>query len=300
MKYSQHKIKLHESEYEADVNIYEDELTGDQYIFDGEKFIKVKEGVTEPITGRLEEVDPNDIAIEETEEEEAERLGDLTNSLNDENTKRGIERDNEYAIQREQRVKAAKRASTRGSDSLEDFKLSLEHFVKNQIQDVKYNSWKRFNKKYHNSGLIKPGRAKMSSGHIPKINVYVDQSSSWDNDDVILSEQALSSLDRYVDRGEISIDVYYFATNIYDDAARARADGGTLQPVVVEHIIQTNPDNVIIMTDWDDWDSTEHRWGPVATVPGAVWFLWKQGKVSHPLMQHVSGRQLTQSFKLTS
>ena len=70
--------------------------------------------------------------------------------------------------------------------------------------------------------------------------------------------------------------------------------GGTDLDPVITHINVTKPDNVIVMTDSDgDWTT----YSSSAVVPGAVWFLWRNS-VSNELKKHLSGKQLTQSFKI--
>lgn len=309
-QYSQYKMRLTESE--SDIHLYLDEETGDLYYYNGQSLIKIRDGSDDDSKKQKDPLGPPDEEDEEeikkerdelaargeleeieTDEEQAARLGEIDDLMNDETTMKGLERDSEQAIQNEKRVTAAKRASTRGADTLQEFRLSLEQFVKNQIQEVKANSWKKFNKKYHNSSLIKPGKARTPSGHIPRINVYFDQSASWNENDVRIGEQALASLDKYVDRGEIKIDVYYFSNNVHDNAADARREGGTNAGKVVRHIIESKPDNVIVMTDSDGG-----RFDSTATVPGAVWFLWKNGSICYELMEHLRGKRLNKSFNL--
>lgn len=307
MQYSQIK-KLNEAEKTSDIHIYVDEETGDQYIYTNGNLVKIKsggggKGHSGPQIGDKPETAEDEAEMEaereklkgeideiETEDDKQSRLDRIRDMLNDERTADEIKKEAEYGIQKE-RVKKADRASRAyQEDPLTQFKISLEGFIRKQISVEKEKTWKRMNKKYVNSGIIKKGVAKTESGHIPKINVYFDQSSSWGLDDVKVGEQAIASLNKYERKGEITIDLYYFNTRIHSTPP---GGGGTNVGVVIDHIIQTKPDNVIIMTDSDGGN-----FGPKAVVPGAVWFLWKNGSVCYPLIDHLRGAQLTKSFEL--
>lgn len=222
------------------------------------------------------------------------RLNQIKKMFNDLQTQENILGETEEAIRKEQRIKADRNLAKYKASPLQNFKLSLQGFIKNQISTVKGDSWSRINKTYAHSGILKPGKTRFSQGKVPLINVYFDQSGSWDEDDIKVGEQAIATLGKYVKQGDINIDLYYFSNNVHGDGASARREGGTdLQPVL-NHIQQTKPDNVIIMTDADgDWTSYESS----VTVPGAVWFLWRGG-VSEKLKQHLKGKELTKSFEL--
>jgi predicted metal-dependent peptidase len=213
--------------------------------------------------------------------------------FNDLETQSAVLGETDEAVRKEQRIKADRKAANYRSSPLQSFKLSLEGFIKNQISTQKGVSWSKINKTYAHSKLMKPGRTRLTQGKVPLINVYFDQSGSWGPDDIKIGEQAIATLNKYVRQGEIKIDVYYFDTVVSGNRADMVHGGTDLAPVI-SHINSTKPDNVIIMTDRDgDWTTYPGS----ATVPGAVWFLWRNA-VSEKLKQHLKGKQLTRSFEL--
>lgn len=222
------------------------------------------------------------------------KLQKIKKMFSDLETQSEILSETQEAVRKEQRIKADKKASQYRQNPLQAFKLSLEGFIKNQIAVTKGSSWSKINKTYAHSGVLKPGRTRLAQGKIPVINVYFDQSGSWDESDIVIGQQAISTLNKYVRQGEIQINVFYFSNNVHGNPEEARREGGTDLDPVIRHINSTKPDNVIVMTDDDgDWTS----YSSSVTVPGAVWFLWRND-VSEKLKQHLKGKQLTKSFEL--
>lgn len=225
--------------------------------------------------------------------DEAARLEKIKRMFNDLQTQSEILDETEEVVRKEQRIKADRKAAQYRSSPLQSFKLSLEGFIKNQISVQKGLSWSKINKTYANSKVMKPGRTRMTQGKIPVINVYFDQSGSWGPNDIKIGEQAIATLNKYVRQGEIQINVFYFDTEVSGNREDMWHGGTNLDPVI-KHVNSTKPDNVIIMTDGDgDWTT----YSSSATVPGAVWFLWRNS-VSEKLKQHLKGKQLTKSFEL--
>lgn len=178
------------------------------------------------------------------------------------------------------------------------FRESLNGFLRRETDYGRDKTWKRFSKNYSDSEIIRKGTARNVAGHIPIINVYFDQSSSWDADKIKVGEQAIATLNKYVQRNEVKIKVFYFSDEIFTDLSSGLAQQATSAgPDIVEHIRDTHADNVIIMTDSDT--NSQGKWYNVSpvTVPGAVWFLFKDG-VSERLQQYIHGRKLTKSFKI--
>lgn len=221
------------------------------------------------------------------------RLQEIKKMLNDLKTQEKILDETGEAVRAEQRKKAERNLQQYNASPLNSFKMSLQGFIKNQISQVKGTSWSKINKTYAHSGIMKPGRTRYSSGKVPLINVYFDQSSSWEPSDIKIGEQAIATLNKYVKQGDIQIKLYYFDTIVSGNRSDM-VNGGTDLAPVITHINSTKPDNVIIMTDSDgDWT----HYSGSATVPGAVWFLWRNS-VSNELKKHLSGKELTKSFML--
>ena len=68
---------------------------------------------------------------------------------------------------------------------------------------------------------------------------------------------------------------------------------------IVKNVISTQATNVIIMTDGD----MENWWeGPTAlkyTVPGYVWYLWRDGENAPRLPRDLKGRGGVQQFSFS-
>lgn len=204
------------------------------------------------------------------------------------------------AIMRESAAKAANDSGKYRNTPLTRFTESLNRFIKDSTARARNASWAHINKKYVNSGLLRPGSSYSSRGDVPLINVYFDQSGSWDVNKIETGKQAVATLYKYQTRGEIKVNLYYFDTKVKSEPVGL--GGGTKGRPVIEHISQTKPNNVIILTDGDITDI-----GESITVPGAVWILFypevygpDAGTVvgSPNLVQHLKGRQLTRVFAI--
>ena len=166
------------------------------------------------------------------------------------------------------------------------FKLSLSNFLKKELDDERDYTWKKFNKTYANSDLVKAGRA-TEDGPVPLINIYFDQSGSWDAGKIAVGEKAMGLIYKYQNEGKLRARVYYFSSDVTSDVKSRMLHGGTNGQPIMDHIKSTRPDNVIIMTDSDIDDIREN-----VTVPGAVWLLFKGGR-SRNLIDHIRGKKET-------
>lgn len=204
-------------------------------------------------------------------------------------------------------VKRTERLDKEGADlkkykdtPLYRFKESLNGFIAKEVSVGRDKTWKRFNKNFSNSEILRPGTSRRVLGKIPLINVYFDQSGSWDEQMISVGNQAIATLKKYVQAGQIKIKVYYFSDTIFTDVNfRESHQSTSAGPEIVEHIKETHADNVIIMTD-SDCDS-QGNWNKVrpVTVDGAVWFLFQGGR-SSKLMEYIKGARLTKAFDLDS
>ena len=192
-------------------------------------------------------------------------------------------------IREKERIAQANAARYENSP-IQRFKYSLNKFIKNELAYTREGTWKKFNKTYARSPIIRKGLASMESQNKPSINVYFDHSASWDSQKIKVGMDAIGILNNYVRRGEVLIRVYYFGNRVSENPNDT--GGGTEGTPILEHIQQTNPKNVIIMTDSDIGDCTY-----TVKVPGAVWFLFKGG-ISENIMSAVKGMKQTQAFYL--
>ena len=192
-------------------------------------------------------------------------------------------------VREKERIAQANAARYENS-SIQRFKYSLNKFIKNELAFTREGTWKKFNKTYANSPIIRRGLASMESQNKPSINVYFDHSGSWDAQKIKVGMDAIGILNNYVRRGEILIRIYYFGNQVSENPNDT--GGGTEGTPILEHIQQTRPKNVIIMTDADINDCVY-----TVKVPGAVWFLFKGG-VSENIMSAVKGMRQNQAFYL--
>ena len=210
-----------------------------------------------------------------------------------------------------QAVKAREKELTknqpRSRDSFkgfQDFLNSLYRAVALQVKinEVPDDSWSAINRRYSGSGVLQPGKKiqEVPDAKIPVIDFYFDCSASWDDRDIAVGQKAVDALAEMEHDGKIKVNVYYFANNVYSSSGPARNEGGTRAwNEIIKNIVVTNATNVIIMTDSDmeDW------WkGPTAlkhTVPGYVWYLWRNGENAPRLPRDLKGRGGTQQFSFS-
>lgn len=220
-----------------------------------------------------------------------ERIEEIKNALSDLNTASEVIKDTRKAVKREKDKRKEEEASRRRTNPLSQFVSSLRGFIHKQIEETRDKSWKRFNPTYVSSGIMRQGRTNAAITRIPLVQVYYDNSGSWDNQakqDV--GKRGIDSLQEYVKKGLLKIEYYYFGSVVAKD--RASTGGYTNGTPILEKIKETKPDNVIIITDGDIDDCREE-----VTVPGAVWFLFVNG-VSNNLKSHLKGKQLTKSYEV--
>lgn len=226
----------------------------------------------------------------EEQTERGQRIAKIKKALADLQTQKQALSESSDAIMTERAVSAAKDAKRFRDNSLTRFTESLNKFIRDAIARSRNSSWAHINKKYVYSGLLRPGWSSSARGPVPLINVYFDRSGSWDSTKTEQGKQAISTLNKYVTRGEIQLKLYYFNDSVHD--TDPGGSGGTNGRPIMEHIKQTKPNNVIILTDSDISDIRES-----VQVPGAVWLLFYGGR-SKNLIEHLTGKQLTRYFDI--
>lgn len=204
------------------------------------------------------------------------------------------------------REKEAAKYSPRGRGTFkgfQDFLNSLYRAVALQVatEETRDDSWSAISRRNSGLGVLRQGQKinELPDKKIPVIDFYFDQSGSWEESDIKIGEKAVQSLAEMEANGQIKINVYYFADTVHTDASSARREGGTSAwNEIVKNVIATQATNVIIMTDWD----MEHHWYPGSqpplkyTVPGYVWYLWKNGENAPRLPRDLKGRGGVQQF----
>lgn len=232
---------------------------------------------------------------------ERARLERIQQSLEDSEIQQQAIDETERAVLDSQQRVAEKRKRRQYRELTNDpalrFLDSVKCFIRDQVAYLRTPSWKRFSKRtVEVTPLIQKGRARTYNQKIPVINVYFDHSGSWGDSDIAVGKQAIKALSQYERKGEIRINVKYFADNVYDNPAAARREGGTSAcQKILDDIKATHCNNVIIMTDADmDWHGAFTT--PV-TVDGAVWFLFR-GYPCTELTKYLKGKQLTKQYLL--
>lgn len=195
----------------------------------------------------------------------------------------------------------------RGRNSFKGFQDFLNSLYRAVAMQVKVNelqddSWSAINRRYSGTGVLQPGKKinEVPDTKIPVIDFYFDCSGSWTDKDLDVGQKAVDTLAEMEADGKIKVNVYYFANNVHSDKDSARLEGGTRAwNEIIKNIVVTNATNVIIMTDSDmeDWWN-----GPTAlkhTVPGYVWYLWRDGENAPRLPRDLKGRGGTQQFSFS-
>ncbi len=295
-----------------------------------EKAIKDLEALTEAVSKSLTDISDDEFnilinnvfdAIEalgdseltyKSDEERAIQAQEIKNDLADAGTQQELSAEDAEHIRAEHqaskaREKEANKYKQRSANSFkgfQDFLNSLYRAVALQVSTEETNddSWSAINRRHSGTGVLQPGKKiqELSNKKIPIIDFYFDQSGSWTEADIAFGEQAVAQLAEMEEKGDIKINIYYFANNVYSDAASARYEGGTRAwNEIVKNVIATQATNVIIMTDSD----MENWWqGDKAlsyTVPGYVWYLWRDGDNAPRLPRDLKGRGGTQQFSFS-
>lgn len=187
----------------------------------------------------------------------------------------------------------------------QEFLNSLYRAVALQVQtnEVQDDTWSAINRRYSGTGVLKQGQRKndLPDRKIPIIDFYFDCSGSWGADDIEVGKKAVSALVDMEEKGQIKINIYYFSNHVFNDMQSALDEGGTQAwNDIVKNVIATQATNVVIMTDSDmeDWWEGHNSGKPALkyTVPGYVWYLWRDGSNAPRLPRDLKGRGGVQQF----
>ena len=154
---------------------------------------------------------------------------------------------------------------------LDMLKNDIEDFIASQVGiDLRWDYGKPNPFSVDRDIMLKTRRHKHSK-KIPSVSVYFDRSGSWgDEIKTNLGWDAISVLHDYEQANLIDVTVYYFAVNVHKDEEAALKEINNSGEPIIQHMIATNSDNIIIMTDDhviypDDW-----AWNGKATYPTSV------------------------------
>lgn len=290
-----------------ELNVYIDDDTGDEYVWDGSKLILIKKGSKgnfgdkgDDWQGRAaEEAERNKEAAEngtlETAEELNNRVQRIKDALNDPDYGKKLKDEAGAARQRDVQKRELrdleKKAKIFNSNPIIQFEGNLNSFLKKQMKMMSEPSYAKFNKKYDGTGLIRKGDRKRESPEVPYVQVYFDRSRSWDEEKTKVGRDALATLNKYVRLGKLKLVVSYFNSVVFDDYIEDGTDGTYGSPILAD-VQAKQPDNVIVMTDADITDCQEH-----VEVPGKVWYLFSGG-VSDNIRSHLTGKMGTESYEI--
>lgn len=201
------------------------------------------------------------------------------------------------------KYKARARSSFKG---FQDFLNSLYRAIALQVhvEETRDDTWSAINRRHSGSGVLQPGQRvqELNNKKIPVIDFYFDCSASWGPADIAVGKEAVKKLAEMEEEGKIKINLYYFANHVHSDFESAEAEGGTRAwNDIVKNVISTQATNVIIMTDsdmenwWEDMSKPALRY----TVPGYVWYLWRDGENAPRLPRDLKGRGGVQQFSFS-
>ena len=298
-----------------------------------ENAIKALEALTEAVTKNLNDISDaefnqiinrvfdaiqacGDSGLTFTSEDEREaQVKNIKDDLADASTQAELSAEDVAKIRAEtQAIKAReketaqyKRKSAGSFKGFQEFLNSLYRAVALQVhtEEEQDDSWSAISRRNSGAGVLRQGKKinELSNRKIPVIDFYFDQSGSWTASDIQIGEKAVQSLAEMEADGKIKINIYYFADSVHTEADSARNEGGTgAWNEIVKNIIATQATNVVIMTD----DDMEGWWRPQRqpalkyTVPGYVWYLWKNGDNAPRLPRDLKGRGGVQQFAFSA
>ncbi len=232
---------------------------------------------------------------DETAEQRQIRVDQIKADLENPDTLTQIEQDNKNA-QANKKIKAQKLAQAVQNNGLisgSELKNDLVRMLKSQIKLNKHSSetYARVNPSYAGTKLLVAGKKIEYGKNIPSLVVYLDQSGSWSNRDVLRAQTFLSGLRTLEKQKLIKVNLLYFSNTVESDAETARNQGGTRAfPKILDDIRVRKPTNVMILSD-SDFDGVTY-WPDchAETVKGFVIWGWKRGDRSRRVQKYLQGK----------
>jgi hypothetical protein len=288
-----------------------------------EKSIEALEALTEAVTKSLKDISDEEFnmlinraldAIQAcgdsgltitSDEERAAQVKEIKDDLAKAETQNELSAEDIAKIRAEtQAVKAREKEADKykkkaaGSfKGFQEFLNSLYRAIALQVsnEETRDDTWSAISRRNSGAGVLRQGQRvnDLPNKRIPIIDFYFDTSTSWDADDIKVGMKAVSQLADMEEKGQIKLNIFYFADEVSTRPTRGTTSGWN---EIVKNVIATQATNVVIMTDSD----MQNWWtGPRAlkyTVPGYVWYLWKNGSNAPRLPQDLKGRGGVQQF----
>ena len=258
----------------------------------------------EEIERELDELEDEDPYSEDAEA----RLEEIADILDDKSFADELFDETEKAVrasrkEKREAEKTARKAAEQyeAKEGIDNFVLDLNKLIKTEIKKITKSDWAKYNKKADGTGLLKPGKSQRRNPSIPKLYVYFDQSGSWRQSDIEIGKQAVSTLNTFVKKKKLIIELFYFGERLtttpgYD----ANGPAWECFDKVAEHIKKFKPDNVVIMTD-SDGDHYDHKTGINSMAPlyvkGGMFLLFRRGAVSKQVVRVFNGKKLNKIYK---
>lgn len=250
-----------------------------------------------------------------SDEERQQKVKEIKADLGSTETQHELSAEDAAAIRAEhQATKAREKESAkyqrRGASSFkgfQDFLNSLYRAIALQVssEEARDASWSAISRRNSGTGVLQQGNRvqDLNNKKIPVIDFYFDISTSWNDTDLAIGNKAADALGSLEADGKIKVNRYYFGDRVANTPDR-RLTGGCTSGwnEIVKNIISTQATNVIIMTD----DDMENWWEPqdkpplAYTVPGYVWYLWKNGVNAQRLPRDLKGRGGVQQFSFSA
>lgn len=220
-----------------------------------------------------------------------DELRDQEERTNDNDLFRPVEQNREKQAQAK-RIKDVQTQRIKSTQGIVGFRNSLINFIRDQVGDDRHDTWSKPNKTYSRTPIIRPGISHISENAIPLINVYWDISGSFSSPAKTEgARRAIALLNQYVSKGLIKTKTYYLTMEITDNPNEGNGGGGSGE-AVIEHVKQTHPTNVIVITDSDADDCVSS-----VTVPGAVWLLFYDDRAAS-LITNLRGKKEDKVFDI--
>lgn len=260
----------------------------------------------------ISEVDKTDLTFK-SDEERAQQAKKIKDAMSDAGTAAELSAEDVEQIRADKQAvvnnqREIDKYGYRGRSSFKgfgEFLVSLRKALAMQVESekTKAGSWAAINRRYDGTSVVKPGirNKTLPSTKVPVIDFYFDCSASWGDHDLEKGNEALSKIAQLEKDGEIKVNVFYFADNVYADKESPRREGGTgAWNSIIENIVLTKATNIVIMTDRDMQRQCNNPPHKAYKVQGFVWYLWRDGECATNLPNLLQGRCGTMQFAFDS
>lgn len=176
---------------------------------------------------------------------------------------------------------------------IQEITSNIYNFMNNQVEEQE-TIVRDFRKRNHFQDAMDPDTHARSEHEAsdytkPSVQLYIDRSCSWTGDafKTEIGDRVQSTLSSF--RDSIDFKTYYFDDTIWTEEKNPGGGGTSAGRLISKQIIETKPDNVIIITDSDIYNMI-----PVE-VPGAVWRIFVFAESTN-VKESLFGKQRTKDF----